>query len=343
MGHVPRLVPRSVFADYMSALRAGDSRRAIRAVLSLNDLGFSVDEVIADLIAPAQEDIGTGWQTAAVSIAEEHQATAIAESALAALLSAQVPESVQTVGKVVLCGAENEWHSIATRMVAVTWSHLGWDVRLIIPSAPAQDVAELLGGSDAFLAGVSCAMSANLFGAWRMISALRAQGCWVVVGGRGFAGPTSSIERALGADSHCADAQIADERLREFLAHGSPGKRPAATPSGDAAEASALSASSTRFVADCVDLGDALRPGLLASDLSKAQARDDIALLVRALVSTVLLDQQSILADHLAWYRLLLGSSGNDPDVAELWVDVMRRRCPSVFPAASAHLAAIPT
>lgn len=334
MQHVPAHVPPQYYSDYVWALRHGDVTKVRDIVLALSAQGFTADQVIRDLIAPGQREIGQAWGVAQLSVAQEHQATVIAEEALALLLDPQQTHPVQDQGEVVLCAAQDEWHSIAGRMVAVVWRHLGWRVRLVVPSVPAGDVAELIGDSDLTLAGVTCAMPANIYGAWRMISALREHGCWVVVGGRGFGTGVRAehCARRLGADSYAADAATAHRTLVHLRGLGVPGQRPGLDLGERGAEATALMRVRSGIVSDAVDVAQGLHPELLADGAAVRRARDDLSLLLRTAVAAMLVDDPHIMRQHWIWYRELLASSGADPGLGEGWVDALLRRLPTDAP-----------
>lgn len=330
MHHVPDHVPAHYYAEYVRALHSGDVKSVRHIMLVMAEQGFTADQVIRDLIAPGQREIGQAWGGSKLTVAEEHEATAIAEEALVLLLDPATDTSDGRLGHVVLCAAQGEWHSIAARMVAAVWRHLGWEVRLLVPSVPAGDIKELLAGSPVSLSGVTCAMSANIFGAWRVISTLRELGCWVIAGGRGFGSPVQGEKavRILGADAYAADPMSGHEVLLRLLALGSPGQRPGADLGARGAEAEQLMREALPIVSDCVALADGLRPGLICDERTARQARDDVHLLFTSAVSAVLIDAPWIVSEHVAWYRQMMLSSGADPEIGNLWIETLLSRLP---------------
>ena len=344
MHHVPHHVPAHFYGEYVRALHSGDVNSVRHIMLVLAEQGFTADQVIRDLIAPGQREIGQAWGGSKLTVAEEHEATAIAEEALVLLLDSSSDAADGQLGDVVLCAAQGEWHSIAARMVAAVWRHLGWNVHLLVPSVPAADIRELLAGSPVVLSGVTCAMSANLFGAWRVISALRELGCWVIAGGRGF-GPPARGEmgvRTLGADAFAPDPMSGHEVLLRLRALGPPGRRPGVDLGERGHEAERLMRDALPIVSDCVSLADGLRPQLITDERAARQASDDLRLLFHSAVSAALIDAPWIMSDHASWYREMMLASGADPNLGNLWIDTLLSRLPSQAHYVRAVLAATP-
>lgn len=310
--YLPRIIPPRYYRSYLDAVARGDSNQAIDDVLDLAALGYSADVVIVDLLAPVQREIGERWADARMGVAQEHRATTISESALAALLQRHVLTDRQAQGEVLLCAAEGEWHSIAARMVALVWRHLGWDVTLLVPSAPADSLLDVIGNREAELVGVSCILPGNLYGAWRVIGVLRQRGCRIVAGGRAFGHGAVAAHRAsaLGADSYAAEALAGSTVLKELAAEPSPGSRPPESRGAAGAEADALHRQSGELAGSSLRLLEGLRPDVLSDGRMRADLGADVELLVEALTSAVLLEDSTILTEHLAWYRSLASNAG---------------------------------
>lgn len=328
--HVPHMIPAAAFSEYLAALLEGNSPAATATVLELHDQGFSVDAIVRDLLAPAQEEVGQLWEGSRVSVPQEHRATAISEAALESLLAMISTPGPKQLGRVALCPAEGEWHAIAARMVAVVLRHMGWRVDLLVPTVPAADLPEFVSTSQIWLAGVSCAMPANLYGAWRVIGALRESGCWVVAGGRGFGGDQvgAATARLLGADAFAPEAMAGHQSLLRMSEAGRPAPRQAAELGQRGVEVSRLARDQMRVAADAVDLAAALGDLDLGVGPASLTAREDVLLLLRTSMSAALLGRPGMVAKHLSWYRTLLLTSDSDPGLADLWVSGLLSRLP---------------
>lgn len=321
------LIPATAREAYRRSLLSGDTTAAVQTVTALREQGFSISRIVSELIAPIQQQIGTDWQGAALTIADEHQASVVAEAVVARLADEDTDPAAPPVA---LFGAEHDQHSLAARLVALVWRNSGWDVRLLAPGMPASEVAAFVDGTGTFLAGVSCALPSNLYGAWRVIRVLRRNRCRVIVGGRGFdrsGGQELAIQ--MGADGYAEDADRAGHLLHLLAADGRPPGRPDALAGPRAVEAERLHRSKARIVADVVDLVLAQGPWLLIPADSERELGQDSALVFDALASAALLDRQSILTDQLQWYRDRLLAKGVDPDLADLVKDALTQRCPA--------------
>ena len=122
--------------QFVAAQLAGDRRRALDLISQAPSLsGASPSEVRAHVIRPAQAEIGRLWQTNAISIAQEHMATAISHLALAALFDKDRPKTPNGRTVIVAC-VEGELHEFPARLVADELDVAGFEVRFLGASVP---------------------------------------------------------------------------------------------------------------------------------------------------------------------------------------------------------------
>jgi methanogenic corrinoid protein MtbC1 len=272
-----------------SALLEGDAGLAYRLVSDLMADGVSFDQILFDVLAPLQRDVGARWLRADYRIAEEHAASAAVETVVALLAgSFDMPEEGTHV--VVAC-AEGDNHSLPARMVAAYLTYLGWRVTFLGATLPADDLGAYLAEERPAALLLSCTATPNLLGARACIQAAHAAGVPVIAGGRAF-GTDPARSRAVGADEWVGDPRRLDVLLEGW------------DPDIAAAEASALTDEEAR------DLSAALRGCVetaVATDLggaSVATTRSDLLLLGATLVSAVLTDDASLVHEVLEWHRL---------------------------------------
>src|SRR3954463_3519105 len=128
---------------FLDALLARDSARARRVIEEGVAAGIPVPDLYLGVLDPALREIGHRWAMGALNVAEEHYATAVAQSILDAL-SRQLPRAAKDGRLAVVSGTPEEQHALGTRVVADFLEADGWEVLLLGPGAPAQDLAELV-------------------------------------------------------------------------------------------------------------------------------------------------------------------------------------------------------
>jgi methanogenic corrinoid protein MtbC1 len=313
-------------AHYLVAALEGRSETASAILDTVLLKGVSTADVVAGVLAPAQAEIGSLWQGGTISIAEEHVASAITAACL------HLPRLMQAApppdrGRVLMVSAEGEWHTLPAEMVALTWQALGWDIRLISPSVPAADLGQEATRDAGAVAGVSCSSAAHLTGAWRTVSALRAAGMRVIVGGRLFDGSSELAER-IGADAYCADPMDASSWLEDAQRSGKVPREPLLREDWEGLEP--VWQALPRVVEDSLRLA----PHLAELALPPEQTREQLWLMARTCVGATLLDDPALLADHMVWCRQVLAGHGADEGFADVLVATIDR----VLPEGSARV-----
>ena len=76
---------RAAADDYLDALGRGDERRAVEPGTGLVDAGSCPQELLLELVTPAQMCVGELWESGRWSVAQEHAATCVAERVVAAV------------------------------------------------------------------------------------------------------------------------------------------------------------------------------------------------------------------------------------------------------------------
>ncbi len=186
------------------ATTAGDAQAARALVGELLDQGVGGRTMILDLLVPAQRTIGLRWQRGDASVADEHAATAVVDSALAALEANASTSRADGPVLAVTC-AESEWHALPARMAAQLFRESGAQVRFLGPSMPADHLREYLARLQPVALLLSATMTTSLPGAARSIEAAHDAGVPVVTGGAAFGGD-AALSTRLGADGWLATA-----------------------------------------------------------------------------------------------------------------------------------------
>ncbi|GAB2693581.1 cobalamin B12-binding domain-containing protein [Thalassiella azotivora] len=292
-------------ARFLDAVAAVDRARALDVVQELLDAGVPSHEVVT-MLGDVQRQVGELWQCGRWNVAQEHAATAISEAALALVSSARRRAAVLTRdrphGRVVVACADGEWHSMAARLLAESLTDLGWDVTYLGASVPPGHLTQFLHdvGPDAL--AVSCSVPGNLVALRDVIQQAQDAAVPVLVGGRAL-GEDDTRAFALGADGWAANPQDADRLLRTWRPRlgGLPWRAPD------------RSADAYRLLGRLPTVVDAAArrleplPGVAdAAGTSGMDLRTDLAHLLRACASALLVGEDRLAADDLEWWSMVL-------------------------------------
>ncbi|MEV0004023.1 cobalamin-dependent protein [Micromonospora sp. NPDC050980] len=280
---------------YLDHLERADRAGAVALAQGLLADGCSVADVLVDLVAVAQREIGRRWLSGSWSVAQEHAATHVSELVVDALGAAV---GAPHRGHVVVACVEGEWHALAARIVSEVVRAAGWRVTFLGASVPARHLVSYLhqSGPDAVL--LSCVQPNRLVRAARMVEASRAAGVPVVAGGPGF-GPEGRWATAVGAAAWGASARDAVRLLAGPLPAGThTGPQP---PPDD------------EYVPVLHRRRELVRLALAAVDPPEATAEDvaaGIAHLVDALIAAARVDDDRLLLEFVAWQEEALTARG---------------------------------
>ena len=125
---------RSAFLD---ALLARDSARARRAVEHALEDGVPIPDIYLGVLEPALREVGHRWAMGAINVAEEHYATAVAQSILDGL-GRKLRAPPKDGRLAIVSGTPEELHALGTRVVADFLEADGWEVILLGAGAPAR-------------------------------------------------------------------------------------------------------------------------------------------------------------------------------------------------------------
>lgn len=188
-------------ADFLDALLARDSARARRVVECALGEGTPVPELYLSVLGPALREVGHRWAMGEINVAEEHYATAIAQSILDGL-SRQLRRAPRDGRLAVVTGTPGEQHALGARIVADFLEADGWEVILLGAGVPARDLVALVEHEQPDLVALSTATAGALDGVAEVLRALSALSPrpFVVAGGQFWTATTRSAALELGAD-----------------------------------------------------------------------------------------------------------------------------------------------
>ena len=206
---------------YLQALRAGDRRAAFRVLDDALDKGARLEELYLETVQPSMREIGRLWQENALTVAEEHLATAITESAMNRIFERGFVWRDERTPKLLAACASEERHQLGLRMLCDLLEMEGWETTYLGASVPIESLVSLVQARLPDAVAISATIAPHLPRVRDAIQAIRAAALphqpIIVVGGRAFHGDPG-LARRIGADltaTDAADAVLAlDERLR---------------------------------------------------------------------------------------------------------------------------------
>jgi MerR family transcriptional regulator, light-induced transcriptional regulator len=113
---------------FSDALRAGSSVQAEQVMDEALLAGVSPAAIHALVIEPAMVHIGELWESAEISVADEHLATAISHGVLIRLFDALSLAPECSRQRVLLAAVQGQHHVLGLRMVADVLEGAGFDV-----------------------------------------------------------------------------------------------------------------------------------------------------------------------------------------------------------------------
>ncbi|MDG6109065.1 cobalamin-dependent protein [Dactylosporangium aurantiacum] len=332
------------FRPYFALLERRDGAGAVRHALGLIDGGADPVDVLLDVVAPAQEQVGRRWAEGAWTVAHEHAATAISES-VAMAVGARIPPPEAPLGHVILACAEREWHGLPARLVGYCLQAAGWRTTFLGASTSPRQFARFLDDVDADAVAISCSVAASLPAARRLIDAAREAGLPVLVGGGAF-GSDDTRARALGASGWARDARTASAVLAELVAAaGAQAWASELRWATDRARHAGADEHAEMTIRFAEFRASARRRWLDApADPSggppdgSSLADDAVDHALHALSAALLTDDPRLLREASDWLTALLTARGERPDVvASLWRSV-HQTVGEPLPEAARHL-----
>jgi methanogenic corrinoid protein MtbC1 len=203
---------------FLAALLARDSAQARRTIETALEAGIPIGDIYLEVLEPALREVGHKWAMGELNVAEEHYATAVAQSILDGL-SRRFTRAPKDGRLAVVSGTPEELHSIGQRMVADFLEADGWEVLMLGPGAPAHDIVALVESEQPDVVALSTATAGVIEGVvavLRELTTLIPRPC-IVVGGQFWTPETSAAAREFGADLVLQDPRELAAALHERI------------------------------------------------------------------------------------------------------------------------------
>lgn len=206
---------------YLQALLAGSRREAVGVIEQARVSGLGIRPLYLEVFQPAMREIGRLWQENRITVADEHLATAITQSAMARLYDDLFRATANAGPLLVAACADQERHELGLRMICDVLELEGWDTVFLGASVPVEDLVRMVRVRRPQVVALSASIAPHVARVREAIDAIRdgqsGDGPLIAVGGRAFADDPALAER-LGADLTAKDAGEAAEILKERFA-----------------------------------------------------------------------------------------------------------------------------
>lgn len=207
---------------FLEAQLAADRHAAIRVVIDDGvRRGVDARRIMLDVIRPAQRQIGQLWQDNAISIADEHVATAISQLALAQLYP-YATRHANTERRILVACVDGELHDMGARLAADMLDLEGHDVIFLGASVPAESLVARARADRPDMIVLTITMTFHIAALRETVARLRRDLSPVppiAAGGRALAWcPELKQSLDLAASGEDARALISDVR-RHFRSH----------------------------------------------------------------------------------------------------------------------------
>jgi MerR family transcriptional regulator, light-induced transcriptional regulator len=214
------MTTEEAYEGYLAAIRAGDRHRAFAVIERATSADLDIPTIYLEVFQPVLREIGRLWEENRLTVAEEHLATSITQTAMLRLYSdLDLPESS---GRVLIAAcADSERHEVGLRMLCDILELSGWETVFLGATVPSESLVKMVANRRPDAVALSASITPHLVQVGRTIRAIReAAGDdqpVILVGGRAFH-ERPQLATELGADLTAPDAVEAAGLLVERVA-----------------------------------------------------------------------------------------------------------------------------
>jgi DNA-binding transcriptional MerR regulator/methylmalonyl-CoA mutase cobalamin-binding subunit len=180
----------------MRATRALDAL-ALEEVLERAVMTLGVPDFLERVAVTTLEDIGHGWSERAVSVAQEHMATAVFRRVLGWLFG--LYQTTSAAHRLVVATPPGERHELGALMAAISAAAEGWNVTYLGPDMPVEELLGAIGQARAEAVALSVVQLGDERAVLSVLREIRAglpPRVAVLLGGAGARGIKAGMESA---------------------------------------------------------------------------------------------------------------------------------------------------
>ncbi|GIH05765.1 cobalamin-binding protein [Rhizocola hellebori] len=329
-------IPEADREHYMRLLEDAAEPEAVDFAQKLLARGVPAQEVLLQLVAASQAEVGRRWAENRWSVAQEHAATHLNEQVVAAVATTIRPAQPSR-GRIAVACVDGEWHSLPARLFAEVLRLHGWEVRFLGASVPGPHLVSYLHSYDPLALAVSCSLPTRLAAAKRTIEAAQEAGVAVLAGGAGF-GENGRWARRLGADRVATDAVQAAQELAAWLP-ATPRSSPHPLLVGDDEDVMVSKHKQSLVDSGMRLLGERF-PALARYSGHQRQATlEDLGHIADFLSASLLVDDAEMFTSFIGWLCIILESRRVPISTVDVVLEAYQRELYD-YPRALRHLSA---
>ncbi|MFL5899323.1 MAG: B12-binding domain-containing protein [Solirubrobacterales bacterium] len=199
---------------YLEALRAADTAGAYRVASRALSGGMSLAALYQRVITPAMHELGRLWEEGAITVADEHMATALTHRVLGALrpsaFTHPTREADSPKPRAMLAAVQGEQHVLGLRMAADLLEEAGYRAIYLGADVPTPDLLQAIEALPADLLALSATMPESALTLEEVVVGVRGlhPRLCLIVGGQ-----AATALRVRGA-TPVDDLELLDERVR---------------------------------------------------------------------------------------------------------------------------------
>jgi diguanylate cyclase (GGDEF)-like protein len=163
---------RRLSRAYQDALTVADAGGAGRVARQALGEGMGVAGLYQRVIAPAMWRIGDLWEQGAISVADEHLATALTHQAMAGIYGPSLGHKARP-GRILMAAVEGEQHALGLRMAADVIELAGYETIYLGADVPTADLLQAVASRSPNLVGLSATMPSSIPALERTIAEIR--------------------------------------------------------------------------------------------------------------------------------------------------------------------------
>jgi methanogenic corrinoid protein MtbC1 len=206
--------------EYLTACLEARSEAAIALILDAIKHDTKPEEIYADVLLPAQREIGQLWHLGDVTISEERLVSETTRTVMSLVVHQYAPP--MDAGKtVVAASVAGNAHDIGLRAVSHLFRLAGWRSIFLGANTPSIEIARAAQAFDANLVLVSATLTTQISALGTVIDSIKqgARHTKILIGGLALE-DSPDLWKSLGADGYAADVQSAVTIGAKLISNG---------------------------------------------------------------------------------------------------------------------------